>query len=501
MISTGSLQAPWEAVWFIKLNNIVYSGGYTTVLQIHDETILYSENLINVSTAAIEGCSECHGPDPVPAKRPGPPAGPGDGPGPNNGPGVGVGPNGPGNNDNKGPGLDNKEPNKKPPVKKGGNQLVTLYDLDGDGWYDEDEALILTTSRVPTTVTYPKYYILNEDKTELVTSGTSCDKNIEVCQEYLDDGEYIFRVAGINPDPDDKITWRFCNTEGTLGQELHFRIKRGICYPGQFISAADYCSGLNSVMTLNGVLNFEGVTSETLSSFNLKSIESRLGHVFTEFISLKATSYEYQSSSSSMLVSFEVEVATESYGYDGTVNNNVLIVFNNLVEGLESMLTDGTLVNLLRDSTKESSLGANDPLYSVSSVSLKSFELSSVEYILKSNGKVVVQDSSATYVGSNPYYANVPSNIVTSSNAFTVSGNVASICASLVGFVFIAFVATRGIKKYLSSKETHLPLPIDSVHIDPTIVEDDEEIVLQKFEVEKKKPKTTASYFRSAERV
>lgn len=133
MISTGSLQAPWEAVWFIKLNNIVYSGGYTTVLQIHDETILYSENLINVSTAAIEGCSECHGPDPVPAKRPGPPAGPGDGPGPNNGPGVGVGPNGPGNNDNKGPGLDNKEPNKKPPVKKGGNQLVTLYDLDGDG--------------------------------------------------------------------------------------------------------------------------------------------------------------------------------------------------------------------------------------------------------------------------------------------------------------------------------------------------------------------------------
>lgn len=254
-------------------------------------------------------------------------------------------------------------------------------------------------------------------------------------------------------------------------------------------------------MTLNGVLNFEGVTSETLSSFNLKSIESRLGHVFTEFISLKATSYEYQSSSSSMLVSFEVEVATESYGYDGTVNNNVLIVFNNLVEGLESMLTDGTLVNLLRDSTKESSLGANDPLYSVSSVSLKSFELSSVEYILKSNGKVVVQDSSATYVGSNPYYANVPSNIVTSSNAFTVSGNVASICASLVGFVFIAFVATRGIKKYLSSKETHLPLPIDSVHIDPTIVEDDEEIVLQKFEVEKKKPKTTASYFRSAERV
>lgn len=252
-------------------------------------------------------------------------------------------------------------------------------------------------------------------------------------------------------------------------------------------------------MTLNGELTFEGISSESLSVSNLKAIESRLGQVFTQYSSIKATSYEVQDSSS-MLVSFEVEVITESYGFDGTVNNNVLIVFNNLLEGLESILSDGTFVNLLHDSTKESSLGSSDPLYSVSTVTLNSFELTSVEYVLKSNGQVVVQDSSADYVGSNPYSAKL-SNVITSNNTFSVSGNVASICASIIGFIFIAFVTTRGIKKYLNSKETHLPLPNDSVHIDPSIIESDEEIVSPKFEIEKQKPKNTASYFRSAERV
>lgn len=495
MVKTGDLQAPWEAVWMIKLNGIVYSGGYTTILRIRDETILYSANLTNISAAVIEGCSECIGPDPVLAKAPGPPANAEAGKGLN---GPGKGSEGP--VDNKSPGGQGKgkgyDKGKKGP---NGDLLVTLYDEDGDGWYDADGALVLTTSIVPTTVTYPKYYILTDDKSELITTGTSCDNQIEVCKEHLDDGEYIFRVAGINPDPDEVISWKFCNVEGKLGQELHFRMKRGVCIPGQFISAADYCSGLLSIMTLNGVLILDGSKAESLTNFDFKVIESRLASAFPHYSSIKVTGYELKNSD--LLVAFEVESAVEEYGLDGTVNNNVLIVFNTILTNLETIFSSGTFVSLIHDSIRESSLGADDALFSVTSASLASFELTSVEFILKSNGQVVPQDSSSTYVGSNPYVANLPNQqVIKAESTFTISSTVAQVCASIVGFMVVALVATRGIRKALSSYETHLPLPSDSVHIDASTIHDKDEDVLPTFELGKKIT-TNSSYFKSSERV
>lgn len=332
-----------------------------------------------------------------------------------------------------------------------------------------------------------------------MTTGTSCDNKIEVCQEHLDDGEYIFRVAGINPEPNEEISWKFCGVGGNLGQELHFRIKHGVCVPGQFISAADYCSGLHSVMTLNGVLTLRGSSAITLTAANLKAVESRLATAFPHYSTLKTTGYEIKNAD--ILLSFEVNAAVEEYGLDGTVNNNVLVVFNTVLTNLESMLTSGTFVSLIHDSIRESSQGIDDPLFSVTAVSLASFELSSIDYILESNGQVVVQDSSATYVGSNPYVADLPNeNVIQAEHSFAVSDQVAQICGAIIGFMVVAFVAARGIKKSLASRETHLPLPNDSVHIDSSFVDDKEDDTLPTLQLGKRTG-NAAAYFKSSERV
>jgi len=78
---------------------------------------------------------------------------------------------------------------------------------------------------------------------------------------------------------------------------------------------------------------------------------------------------------------------------------------------------------------------------------------------------------------------------------------VAQLCASVVGFMVVVLIAIRGIRKALSSRETHLPLPSDSLHIDSSIIEDKDEDVLPTFELEKKRTISTVSYFKSSERV
>ncbi len=73
----------------------------------------------------------------------------------------------------------------------------------------------------------------------LIAEGSLCaPKGAEVCVENLEDGNYKFFVSG-RAEGDE--SWMFCSTAGVVGEELHFRMDGGVCYPERKDSAEYRC--------------------------------------------------------------------------------------------------------------------------------------------------------------------------------------------------------------------------------------------------------------------
>ena len=454
--SDGPPIAPWEIFWAANFSGNVVVGDFDTSAYVNGDFVSVTNPVNYNADSSDNECHECTHPPPRHLLAAA--AGPG--------------------------------PSPPPPAK-------VIMELYSGAWYNGNggwTAICDTRDSgpddilVPDIVVYPKYYIMNDMRTKVLQEGTVCkDRSTEYCEEPLPhNGNFVFRVTGFNSD----ASWNFCDTEGSMKEELVFSMKDGKCSPIRTHTAADYCAGIVSFMVLTGTMSVNDVQGDTLSAFDTKMLEQQITSLFPFHREVAITAYSTQDEV--MTVSFKVIVAAEDYGVDGTFDTNIESLFSQLVEGVQTPVSEGKFLSLLRASLTGSPQGNADALSTMSSVSLVGVELASVEFGLV---PATVEQPAASPASDET--VSVP----TTHKEFVLSATVAYACAGAAAFTLLAFVLVRAVKRNSESRtKSHIPLPVDSEHEGTSLemgdsVEDD---VIPKFNLTGKSEK---AYFRSSERV
>ena len=101
--------------------------------------------------------------------------------------------------------------------------------MTGPDWFDEKHR-------------GTNFYITDKEGRRLVSTGTKCGSEPEMCWQTLPDGEYILRVTGnLNPNRD-TASWAFCGRVGGYGTQLDFKIEKGECDALASFSREQYCT-------------------------------------------------------------------------------------------------------------------------------------------------------------------------------------------------------------------------------------------------------------------
>jgi len=264
------------------------------------------------------------------------------------------------------------------------NVAVTMWDEEGDGWWLDD-------------YTGPSWYISEYSNTELYDSGTLCDGSSGVCKLCLGDGPYVFRVTG---DMENNATagnstsnftaWDFCGTQGGYGDELHFHIYHGKCYPDLLISKATVCDGqMTTTLVVEGVLAITGIATEFFSTDDAKIVASVLSNEIStlnsDSVNVLSTTLESGSATFSArklstythYVNFEFTIIAEELGVDGSNSEYVNNIVAALEYSIESKISSGEFLQAVTLMAQQD--GVVD-MNSVTSIALVSLKLGSVSY-------------------------------------------------------------------------------------------------------------------------
>jgi hypothetical protein len=454
--SDGTPIAPWEILWVANITGEVFVGDFDSSMYI-DGDFVSTMNPVSYNVDGNENsCKECKHPPPKHGRA-----------------------------------LAHASPSPPPPALV----IAELYSATGNAWYNAeggwtgvcDAALSKDVIDVPDVLTYPKFFIMNEDKTKVLQKGTVCDdRETEFCEEPLPHhGNFVFRATGYSTD----ATWKFCGEEGSVNEELVFSMKAGKCEAKVKHTAADYCTGILSYMIMLGELAISDVKGDTLSAYDTKMLEQQITSMFTHQREVTIVSYTYDQASSTMMVSFKATIAAEDYGVDGTVHSDVEDLASAITSSVSSPVTEGQFMTSLLNMLKGSPLGTSDVLSSMSAVSLSSLSLSSISYGTRNADTPVsapVQEETETI------------EVATARKESVISATVGYICGAVALVAIIAFAVVRTSAQSENSTKNHLPLPLDSVHNDAHFeVEDDS---IPQFDLAKGR-KTEKSYFKSSERV
>eukprot|EP01041_Mallomonas_annulata_P001692 gene1692-3276_t len=131
---------------------------------------------------------------------------------------------------------------------------VAMYSASGEGWYEPNYEGIM-------------FHIADETQTELLAYGTLANGSYTGrCDYCFDQGSYIFRVAS-NGIQKDGVRWSFCNTNGSLSEQLSFHIRDGSCIPDVLLDLTTICEdAFSTVVRLRGQVAVTGFTSEAFVS-------------------------------------------------------------------------------------------------------------------------------------------------------------------------------------------------------------------------------------------
>jgi hypothetical protein len=258
MTSADDAVTPWENYWVVNVIGQTLFGGSDSTVSIYHTDVM-GMNLIDTNETV--NCDECLHPQP-------------------------KGKGGKGKNKNE-KGRKLAKGGKKPPAFANSK----LYDEQSNGWFVSsgwtdvcdscapgDTNCTSTVPNMPNFLIYPRYFILNEAKTEIIHEGTICStsRGFELCENVIPhNGDFVFRVAGIEPEGD-AATWEFCGKTGGVNQELQFTMKNGACVAGVKVAAADICDGVLSTVVLSGSLLLGGINSAAFSSTDAEVLESDL---------------------------------------------------------------------------------------------------------------------------------------------------------------------------------------------------------------------------------
>ena len=299
-------------------------------------------------------------------------------------------------------------------------------------------------------LTYPKYYIMNEEKTKLIHSGTICkDRGVDLCEEVMPyDGTFYFRVAGMEP-IGDAATWKFCDREGGINTELEFRMKEGYCIPMAQTTAIQYCNGLETVTTISATVFLAGVTATELSAVDSMLLQQDMAAMIPLAERVTLTGYQYTEGQGAQ-ATFEAVFVSQSnaMGHD-VVRNAVETIRHELELGMSS----GSFVSELRQAISILPNSANDVLRRVTTASLLNVDVYNEYYQPIGTGlHVALPDQNTDVIISSP---TAEQHHHSSSQEFSVVSAVLAMAGVLL--VGAAFVVLR-------LRSTHSLLPTESMH-------------------------------------
>jgi hypothetical protein len=349
-----------------------------------------------------------------------------------------------------------------------GMARFTIFDQFGNGWYkgtgfssgvcdselcpNNDDECVEDTIDLPEILTYPKWYVMNAARTELVDFGSMCEnpKGIEGCVVTLPDGRYVFRVAGYSPDGD-LASWRFCGIYGVNHQELQFQMVNGQCVPNALLAAEDYCTGFKTLVSLSGSIAISGVTNANLDDYDSNAIYLQLLAMFPNTVAVEIMSQTL--ASGVLTVNFVVTVSPEDYGLDGSVSNNIETCLNSVYAAAQTE-SQASFLTGLSTTILSSPTGVKDPLAHVSGATLTSLEVIQVQYVKKDDNTVLHPIDVTTASSSEGEVVHNGVSIVT-------------IVALVCGAIFMAAATAFGLMR--SRVSTHSPLSDKSSHLDSSV--------------------------------
>ena len=258
---------------------------------------------------------------------------------------------------------------------------ASLYGADGS-WYSMDG--------------YGTYYdISSSDGSTLYYSGSLCDNDAYFggdsnarCDIVLPPGQYIWRVSGALDSHKDMVAWDFCDVYGGSTSELTFTMDaNGKCSPlkvkllydivndhGGYLGSMDYASQQTS-MVLEGSLLLRGLQSSVVAPEDYVALKDAIAQEFSqvsgadsdyahslhETVSIvswtplsmdrthmtndlpqESAATRILGRTESMLaasVKFQVTLKAEMFGVDGTVDDEV----NNLVQDVKAFLQSSSM--------------------------------------------------------------------------------------------------------------------------------------------------------------
>lgn len=300
---------------------------------------------------------------------------------------------------------------------------------------------------------YPRYFILNEAKTEIIHEGTICSssRGFEFCENVIPhNGDFVFRVAGIEPE-DDASTWEFCGKKGGINEELQFTMRNGVCVAGAKLSAEEYCAGLLSNVVISGSLILGGVNAESFTTLDATVLESDLKLLMpTTGVAIKS----WTNSDNGLRVHFSANIESDV---------NLLFFHSNLDNMVSTIRSDlslsvsnGVFKDQLNNALDAFPNTQNDILRACTEITLEDLALYSVGYVAADGDS---QKSSIEIVASPIDDNNTPSRSQDSLFTMSSTGVYALVTLGVVSLAVVA-VAVR----LMSRKKSHELLPTDSSH-------------------------------------
>jgi hypothetical protein len=309
----------------------------------------------------------------------------------------------------------------------------------------------MTVPNIPNSLVYPRYFILNEDKTEIIHEGTICSssRGFEFCENVIPhNGDFVFRVAGIAPEGD-SATWEFCGKSGGINEELQFTMREGSCVAGAKLSAEEYCAGLLSSVILSGSLVLGGVNADAFSTLDASVLESDLKLLMPATgVAIKS----WTNTNSGLRVHFSADLKSDvNLLY---FHSNVDTLVSTIQSDLSTSIANGVFKDQLNNALDAFPNTQNDILRGCTEITLEDVSLYSVGYVAAEGDS---QKSSIEIVTSP--IGDTPSTTRSHVYAISSAGAYALVTLGLVSLAVVA-VAVR----LMSRKRSHELLPTDSSH-------------------------------------
>jgi hypothetical protein len=430
VVEDSLVREPWEIYWeYVDVFDQVWIGDIDSSIGIDNNQVAWSVDMVDFDYDSEENeCDTC-------PHKPKPPKKDDDSKG----------------KDDEKEGSDKDSKPKPPPPAK---VLIQLFDSDNDGWYDDvanwtNPCDIGSDLMFPNVLSYPRYYISNDDRTKLIHSGSLClhdDK--EICEEILPhEGDFVYRVAGF--DQGNNLTWDFCGVKGTLGQELEFSMQGGKCVAGALMSASEICDGVVSVASISGELLLSGLFNDKLTEHDTLLLEHMISSTLNGD-NLRITSWLVKRDVG-LYVDFTLTMEMEQLGYEGIYSDMRSAFYDDVFDKLTTASTQGYMLNFLTAELSASSLTQRESLSAVNAIDIVKFEVTSITY---SNGQTVAKEEVVAE----------PVEITTSSHkkdmeTLNYGYGAMAFAAVIVGGAFAIFVVSRVMRK-----KPYQSLPESSEH-------------------------------------